>query len=355
MADELITGNIWVKCGINRTQIPMGGRRVSEYRARLADVLTIAPTALARLDGRPVAEDYVITEGSVLEFVKPQGEKANSPDNTDARAYTAWMVGELRDELKAEVARSQAQTAGQVKQVSNDVAALKSSLNQMSSDVGTIARAVKDSGNGFPPATRPAVHGRQGEWVGYDKSDSDNKEPKKEGYTVGINLSPRRLFRNTLLMGLLGILTWGGARVYHDWRFDSNFTQYMAAAKEAREKGDNPRAVKYEERGMLWVSAQNMTKGRTDVLLDAGPNADVQEWYDDVKRAVDKAQEDYKKKDKNTTPVSYELPTPPSGLFTSLSLYPYNQHFALWLTGSVAMALVGATGVFCTRKKKAVV
>jgi hypothetical protein len=69
------SGRVDVIHGVYAHSLPLAGRTVSEARTELEDRMNIDPEAVAVVDGVEAAEDIVLTEGQVLNFVTPAGEK----------------------------------------------------------------------------------------------------------------------------------------------------------------------------------------------------------------------------------------------------------------------------------------
>jgi len=67
-------GVITVKSGANETTVS-AGMTVAEVRQNTADVLNLDDGVEARINGDLVADDYVLEDDDVLEFIKPAGTK----------------------------------------------------------------------------------------------------------------------------------------------------------------------------------------------------------------------------------------------------------------------------------------
>ncbi len=70
-------GSVAVVSGVHAHREPLAGLSVRRARAELEERLNIAPDATAVVDGEPVDEDTILTEGQVLNFVKHSGEKGS--------------------------------------------------------------------------------------------------------------------------------------------------------------------------------------------------------------------------------------------------------------------------------------
>jgi len=68
-------GSVEVIHGVYAHSLPLAGMTVSEARTELEERMNIDPEALAVIDGTEAAEDVVLHEGQVLNFVTPAGEK----------------------------------------------------------------------------------------------------------------------------------------------------------------------------------------------------------------------------------------------------------------------------------------
>jgi sulfur carrier protein ThiS len=77
MADA---ASVHVRCGVYELTLEVHARPVGELREQLAEALSIAPTAVAVVNGQLVPETYVINPGDDLEFVRPAGRKGRLYD-----------------------------------------------------------------------------------------------------------------------------------------------------------------------------------------------------------------------------------------------------------------------------------
>ena len=77
-ATAVAEGRVEVVHGVYAHSLPLVGMTIGQARAELAERMNIDPAAIAVVDGTPVAEDAVLTEGQVLTFVKHAGEKGRS-------------------------------------------------------------------------------------------------------------------------------------------------------------------------------------------------------------------------------------------------------------------------------------
>jgi hypothetical protein len=68
-------GSVSVVHGVYAHTLPLAGMTVGQARTELQERMNIDPTAVATLDGQDADEDTVISEGQVLTFVQPAGEK----------------------------------------------------------------------------------------------------------------------------------------------------------------------------------------------------------------------------------------------------------------------------------------
>lgn len=68
-------GNVDVVHGVFAHSLPLAGMTVRQARGELAERMHIDPEATSYIDGEEVDEETVLTESSVLNFVKHAGEK----------------------------------------------------------------------------------------------------------------------------------------------------------------------------------------------------------------------------------------------------------------------------------------
>jgi hypothetical protein len=61
--------------GVHAHSFPLASMTVRTARAELSERLNLDPTATATVDGFQVDEDFVLSEGQVLNFLKRAGEK----------------------------------------------------------------------------------------------------------------------------------------------------------------------------------------------------------------------------------------------------------------------------------------
>lgn len=61
--------------GVHGLEANLAGRAVSDVRQVLRQPLNISPQAVAVVDGREVAESFILSAGQQLEFVRLAGEK----------------------------------------------------------------------------------------------------------------------------------------------------------------------------------------------------------------------------------------------------------------------------------------
>lgn len=72
------TGRVTVVCGANTQSLAgLAGKRVSDVRAELIEVLNIPPDARAYVSGGNVDSNYQLQQSDTLEFVRPSGTKGN--------------------------------------------------------------------------------------------------------------------------------------------------------------------------------------------------------------------------------------------------------------------------------------
>ena len=69
------SGQVKVSYGVHHLDAAIAGKSVGEVRQALREPLNIDPRALALVNGRDVAESYVLKAGDQLEFVRLAGEK----------------------------------------------------------------------------------------------------------------------------------------------------------------------------------------------------------------------------------------------------------------------------------------
>lgn len=78
MSTQVKVGPVEVVCGANNQVLELGEEErltVGDVRTRLADVMNIAPNALAVIGDTTVADDRVLTPGETLQFIKQSGTK----------------------------------------------------------------------------------------------------------------------------------------------------------------------------------------------------------------------------------------------------------------------------------------
>lgn len=66
---------IEVTCGANTGNFPVVGRRVGEVAEYLREVLNVTRMSTGLVNGKEKGNDYVLTKGDRLEFLKPTGKK----------------------------------------------------------------------------------------------------------------------------------------------------------------------------------------------------------------------------------------------------------------------------------------
>ncbi len=69
------SGRVDVIHGVYAHSLPLAGLTVKQARAELEDRMNISPEAVAVIDGKEATEEEVLTEGRVLNFLTPAGEK----------------------------------------------------------------------------------------------------------------------------------------------------------------------------------------------------------------------------------------------------------------------------------------
>jgi hypothetical protein len=72
---QMPSGQVSVIHGVYAHDLPLAGMTVQKARKELANKMNIDPTAVAVVDGTEVGNDTRLSEGQVLTFVKPAGEK----------------------------------------------------------------------------------------------------------------------------------------------------------------------------------------------------------------------------------------------------------------------------------------
>lgn len=68
-------GQVEVIHGVYAHSLPLSGMTVGQARTELADRMNIDPESMAVVDGHEVADDTILGEGQVLNFVRHAGEK----------------------------------------------------------------------------------------------------------------------------------------------------------------------------------------------------------------------------------------------------------------------------------------
>lgn len=267
------------------------------------------------------------------------------------RSEVVASEGRVLTTLRGEV-RSEVQKAGQ--QVAE--AAAKAS-----------AAAVLEASKTFTAASAPMHHHvgldmpmRQfepayGEKACSSKMAQSNEKAESKGRGFPIGFNPRAGLKALLVTSLLSLVSWGVNRQWHQMDFDSQFGQYVAAAKAAREAGEQDKAKKYADRAVAYLDQKGIVEGRTDVVLDAGPNADVGEWRQDVDKKLALI---------STTPLASNPDTEealkqkleprpaPSGVFTGVATYPNNKGGFYWFAGSCGLAILSGLTLTISKKKK---
>jgi hypothetical protein len=61
--------------GVYAHSLPLAGMTVRQARGELDDRMNIDPESVAVLDGLEVADEVILKEGQVLNFITPAGEK----------------------------------------------------------------------------------------------------------------------------------------------------------------------------------------------------------------------------------------------------------------------------------------
>lgn len=74
--EEVTASKVRVACGASSGMYPVVGATVGNIRKELKDILNIGKDHLPRVNGKSVADDFVLQEGDNLEFVRHSGDKA---------------------------------------------------------------------------------------------------------------------------------------------------------------------------------------------------------------------------------------------------------------------------------------
>lgn len=208
----------------------------------------------------------------------------------------------------------------------------------------------------YPPAgrplSRPATHDR------YEDSDGeggyrDRRDQSRPRRRIGFN--PKRMFQTLLVTAVASLAVWGGNRGWAEQKFTSDFQQYVSAAQAARQKGDMEKAKKYCDRATAFLDNAGLNDGRTDVLFDAGPEADVAEWRADVDaklKLIAITPPGKTEEEEAALRAKLEPRSPPGGLFTGVATYPANKNNFYWFLGSCVAVLLAGMGLGVTRKRK---
>jgi hypothetical protein len=64
--------------------LPINGKTISWVREQLSEVFQIPPEATAFVDGKRVPEDFVLTQGQILEFTDERKAGARKDDLSDS-------------------------------------------------------------------------------------------------------------------------------------------------------------------------------------------------------------------------------------------------------------------------------
>jgi sulfur carrier protein ThiS len=73
-----------VRSGVYELVLDVDGQSVADVRQQLGEALSIAPTAVAVVNGEIVPDSYVLRQVDQLEFVRPAGRKGASSRATDS-------------------------------------------------------------------------------------------------------------------------------------------------------------------------------------------------------------------------------------------------------------------------------
>lgn len=99
--------NVRVIHGPHEQYVNVAGKSVGHVRKKLRDVFNISNEAEALIAGESVNDEYVLTEGDQLEFVKSSGVKGSTAADID-RIDIRWMLRcDLEEILKIENASFQ--------------------------------------------------------------------------------------------------------------------------------------------------------------------------------------------------------------------------------------------------------
>lgn len=78
MSTQVKVGPVEIVCGANHQVLELGEDEhltVGDVRTRLADVMNIAPSALAVIGDTTIPDDRVLTPGETLQFIRQSGTK----------------------------------------------------------------------------------------------------------------------------------------------------------------------------------------------------------------------------------------------------------------------------------------
>lgn len=295
MADELQEGEARVLCGVHSGKFSVVGRTADDVRCNLRDLFNINDNCQVRANGAHVPNDYVIMNGDTIEFIRPQGQKAAMPPPHDP---------------------------------SKDPYLLHTVI------LGHLDRQLEPIRNALAKQVLA--------------STSPPKQEKEKEQEMRLYINLPKVF---LTLAVLGGLSLAGAGLTKAWKqaeYDANFKKYVDASIVAYEDGNYARARKYREYAMKWLEDRGMNKGRTDVFINGGPEADIDDWMHDFHKALVKAE--YVSHGDHEKRAEVKLPPPPGGLFSHISLAPYNKEFGSWAIISIATLLGGLFMALLTRK-----
>lgn len=86
--------------GVNVVFLPLAGRTVGRAKSVLRDVLNVSRRALAFIQGKSVADDHLLADGDVLEFVRAEGRKGGHHDYWSEKELLAFFGADNVQRMK---------------------------------------------------------------------------------------------------------------------------------------------------------------------------------------------------------------------------------------------------------------
>lgn len=86
--------------GANVVFLPLSGRTVGRVKSVLRDVLNVSRRAVAFIQGKPVADDHLLADGDVLEFVRAEGHKGGDHDHWSEKELVRFVGADNVQRMK---------------------------------------------------------------------------------------------------------------------------------------------------------------------------------------------------------------------------------------------------------------